>query len=76
MEVLLRVVDGVVESAVVGGGIALAEVVGLGVRGVATHELPVNLVQVVGLEHDAADNTLARGGLHDDGDGAEEDVEV
>lgn len=37
---------------------------------------PVNLVQVLGLQDDTADNTLARGGLHGDLDLSVEDVEV
>jgi hypothetical protein len=37
---------------------------------------PVNLVKIVRLEHDAADNASARGCFHGDGDFTEEDVEV
>ena len=58
-----------------GRGIALAVIIRLAVCCVRAGELPVDLVQVVGLEHDAADNSLARGGLEPDLDFAEEDVE-
>lgn len=37
---------------------------------------PVDLVKVIRLEHDAADDASARGCFHGDGDFTEEDVEV
>lgn len=37
---------------------------------------PVNLVKILRLEHDAADDASARGCFHGDGDFTEEDVEV
>lgn len=76
VEVLLGLADGVVDCTIEGGRVALSEVVGLGVGGVAAHHFPIDLVQVVGLEHDTADDALSRGGLHDHLDGAEEDVKV
>ena len=43
--------------------------------GIAAHEFPVHLVEVVGLEHNGRDDAGAIGGLHDHRDDAEEDVE-
>lgn len=74
--VLQRLGNGVVDGPVVGGGVALAEVVGLDVGDVAAEDLPVDFVEIVGLEHDAADDALAAGGFGNDLDNAEEEVEV
>lgn len=71
-----RVADGGEAAAVVGGGIALGEVVGLGLGVVGTNPLPVDLVEVVGLEDDASDDALLGSSLHGDVDAAEEDVLV
>lgn len=76
MEVLLRVAERIIDGTIEGGGVSLAEVVGLRVSGVTTHQFPIYLVQVVGLEHYTADDALSGGGLHYHLDGAEEDVEV
>ena len=76
MKQSLRALDRVPESPCRrGGGVALAVIVRFTVGGVRAGELPVYLVQVVGLEHDAADHALAGGGLEPDLDFAEEDVE-
>lgn len=57
------VLDGVETAAVVGAVVTLAEVVGLDLGVVAANPLPVDLVEVVGLEDDGGDDTLAGGGL-------------
>lgn len=68
--------NGVVDGAVVGGGITLAEVVGLDLGVVTTNPLPIDLVEVVGLKDGAGDNSLALSGLDNDVDSAKEDVVV
>ena len=73
---LLRGRDVVLDHAIVRGSIALAEEVGLDLVVEATEELPVDFVEVIALENDGADDTLARSGLHGDIDTAEEEVEV
>lgn len=47
-------------------------------RSIAWWELthPVDLIQVIGLQNNAADDTGSRGNLHRDIDLAEEDVEI
>lgn len=55
--------------------VPLAEIIGLNVRGVASDEFPVHLIQIVGLEDDAADDSPACGGSHPYFDFAEEEVE-
>lgn len=40
------------DGAIIGGGVALAEVVGLHVGGVSTDPLPIDLIQIVALDHD------------------------
>lgn len=72
----LRVADGLVGAAVVRGGVALAKVVGLHLVDVAAQPLPVDLVEVVGLEDHAADDAGSGRGLDDGRDGAEEHVEL
>lgn len=72
----LGVGDGVVDGAVVGGGVAFAEVVRFDVGGVAAHEFPIDFVKIVGFEHDGRDDALAAGCFHDHLDLAAEDVEV
>ena len=54
----------------------LSEVVCRGGGFVDTEELPVDLVEVIALEDDGADDALARSGFHGDIDTAEEEVEV
>lgn len=61
-------------AAVVGCGLALAEVVGLDLVGIRAQPLPVNLVERVGLQDKAAHDAGARRGLHGDLDLAEHDV--
>ncbi len=57
MESRLRAADTDVGSTVVAASVALAEVVGFDLSGVTAESFPVDFVQVVGLEHDRADNT-------------------
>ena len=66
----------VVDGAVVGGGVALAEEVGLdgGVGG--TQPFPIDLVEVVGLEDEGADDAGSRRGLQEDIHLAEHDILV
>jgi hypothetical protein len=63
-------------TAVVGGGVTLAEVVGLDLVVLATEPLPVNLVEVSRLEDDAGDDADTGGGLQLDVETAEEDALV
>lgn len=67
VEALLGVSDRRVATTVVAGNAALAEVVGLHLGVVAADPLPVNLVEVVRLEHDAG---------HDAGTGGDTDLDV
>jgi hypothetical protein len=64
----------VVHAAIVCGGVALAEVVGLDLGGVAAEPLPIDLVEIVGLEDEGGDDALAVRGLQDNLDTTEEDV--
>lgn len=59
VEVLLGFVDRIVNRTIIGRGVSLSKVVGFGVSGVAAHQFPVDLVQVVGFKHDTADDALA-----------------
>ena len=76
VEVLLRLIDRIVDSTVVGRSVALSKVVGFSVGIVDAHEFPIDFVQIVGFEDDAADDSLARGGFQPDLDDAEEKVEL
>ncbi len=67
--------DGVVRGAVEGRGVTFAEIIRHGMRAVPTHELPINLIQVIRLQHDGRDDAGALAGLHDHRHGTEEDVE-
>lgn len=69
--VIHGVVDGVVKVLY-----ALAEVVGLSMGMISTHELPVDLIQVVAEKHDRADDAGSSRRLHPDFHTAEEDVEL
>lgn len=63
-----------VNSTIIGGRVSLSEEVALN-RGVGGSEpLPINLVEIIGLENERADGTGSRAGLHSDGDLSEEDV--
>lgn len=66
--------DGVVGTTVVGRGVTLGEVVGLDLLGITTNPLPVDLVEIVGLEDQAGHDTLTGGCLDLDIEAAEEDV--
>ena len=66
--------DGREAAAVVRSVAALAKVVGLDLGVVAANPLPVDLVEIVRLEHDAGHDTGTGGRLHRDIDLAEEDV--
>jgi hypothetical protein len=68
----VRYVD--VGSTVVGGGVALPEEVGLDLASFASYPLPIDLVEVVRLEDETADDARTGGGLGDHGDLSEEDV--
>ena len=69
MERGMGIGDRVSSAAVEGGVVALAEVVGLG--GVAAEPLPVDLVEVVLLEHEGGHDALAIRGRHEGLDLAE-----
>jgi len=73
---LLSVLDVVLDHAIVGSSVALAEEVGLDLVVDATEELPIDFVEIVTLKDDGTDNALARRGLHGNIDTAEEEVEV
>jgi hypothetical protein len=51
----------VVESSIVGGGVALSEEVALDICVAGSEPLPIDLVQVVGLENETADGAGTRG---------------
>lgn len=68
--------DIVVTATIEGLIVTLAEIVRLDLAGVVTHPFPVNLIQVVRLQHDTADNTGALGHLDVGLDNTEEDVKV
>lgn len=62
--VVLGVRDRVVSTTVVGRGISLSEVITLHLSLVASNPLPVNLVKIVGLQHETGDDTSARCGFN------------
>lgn len=68
--------DVVVTAAVVARVVSFAVVVGLHLGGVVTDPFPVNLVQVVGLQDNTADNTTTLGHLDVSLDNTEEDKEL
>ena len=74
----VEVVDGVRDTgeaaAVVRVGAALAEEVGLDLRGIAAEPLPVDLVEIVRLQHEAGHDAHAAGSPHSNIDLAEENV--
>ena len=55
--------------------IPLAVIIILHMRGVAPDNLPIDLIQVIGLQHDGRDDSLARRGLHPHLHDPEEQVE-
>jgi len=63
-----------VEGSVVGGSVALSEKVGLDLDGVSSKPFPINLIQIVRLHHETADNSGATGCLQNHADFAKEDV--
>lgn len=65
-----------VDGAVVGGGIALAEEVRLDGTVSGAQPFPVNLIEVVGFEDEGADDAGSGRGLQEDVDLAEHDVFV
>lgn len=71
-----RSTDGVEGTTVVGGGVALAEVVGLDLLVVTTNPLQINLVEIVRLEDSAGNNTSTLGSLNGNINTAEHDVLV
>lgn len=70
----LGVGNRVVGTTIVGSRIALAEVVGLHLGRVATNPLPINLVQIVGLQYETRDYSSTGCGLNLHVNLAEEDV--
>ena len=66
--------DVVIDGTVIGGGVALAEEVGLdgGISG--AQPFPVDLVEIVGLQDEGADDTGSGRGLEPDIDSAEHDI--
>lgn len=74
VEAVLWLIHRVIHSTVVGGGVALAVVVGLDGSVVAADPLPVDLVEGRGLEDEGGDDAAAVGGLHDHLNLAVEDV--
>lgn len=62
------------DGAVVAGRVSFAEVVALNMRGVSAEDLPVDFIQVIALQDDAADDAGAGGGAHPDFDFAAEEV--
>lgn len=74
VELALGVADGREPTAVVGAVITLAEVVGLDLGGVAAEPLPVDLVEVVGLQDEASNNASSDGRTAPDVDLSEEEV--
>lgn len=71
-----RSIDGVESTTVVGGGVALAEVVGLDLLVVTANPLQVDLIEIIGLENSAGNNTSTLGSLNGDIDTAEHDILV
>ena len=65
-----------VDGAVIGGGVALAEEVGFDGAVGGAEPLPVDLVEVVRFEDEGADDASAGGGLQEDVDLAEHNVFV
>lgn len=74
MEAVLWLIHWVIHSTIVGGGVALAVVVGLDGSVVAADPLPVDLVEGRRLEDEGGDDAAAVGGLHDHLDLAVKDV--
>lgn len=65
-----------IDGTVIGCGVSLAEVVRLNLGGVTSKPLPVNLIKVIRLHDETADNASAVCCLHDNSDLSEENVEV
>ena len=63
MELVVVPGVGMIGTTVVAGGVSLAEVVGLNLSIVATQPFPIDLVQVIGLQHSAADDASSRSRL-------------
>jgi len=76
VEFRVGILDGVEAATVEGGVVALTEEVTLHLAGVVSDPFPIDLVQVVRLQHHTADDTCALGHLHPRLDHAEEDIEV
>ena len=76
MEHILRALDRVPECARGSSGhIPLAVVIRLPMRSIRASKFPIDLIQIVGLEHDATDHALAGGSFEPNLDFAAEDVE-
>lgn len=64
MESRLGAADADVGSTVVAASVAFAEVVGFNLGGITAESFPVDLVQVIGFEHNRADNASTGSSLH------------
>lgn len=77
MEIRLRFErDGMPDGAVIAGGVSFAEVIALDKTVVAAQDLPIDFIEIVGFENDAADDALTGGSFHPDLDFTAEDVKV
>lgn len=76
MEVGLGIGHLDIRLAVVCGCVSLSEVVGLHLGCGASKPLPVDLIEIVGLENGRGHDSGSRRGLHHNRDDAEEDIEV
>lgn len=61
VELILRGGNGVVNGSVKGGGVTLSEVVGFNLSSISSKPFPVNLIKIVTLEDETADNTSSIG---------------
>lgn len=61
--------------AVITRDISLAEIIRLYMCGIAAEEFPVDFIEIIGLEDDAADDAVADGGFHPYLELTEEEVE-
>jgi len=66
----------VIYGSVERSGVSFAKVVGLRNEWKASHELPVNLVEILRLQNDRGNDTLTSRSPHDDGNRSEEYIEL
>jgi len=72
----LRACDIVVNGSVVGGGVTLSKVVRLDRSSVSSQPFPIDLIKIIRLHDETADNASAGRCLRANGDFSEEDIEV